>query len=42
MRKWLPHAEMVGDPVFPIVVPIKFRSAVLKVGHDETGHSVIR
>lgn len=42
MRKWLLHAEMVGDPGFQIVVPIKFRSAVLKVALDESVYSDIR
>lgn len=42
VRKWLPHAEIVGVPVCQIVVTSKFRSVVLKVAHDESGHSGVR
>lgn len=30
---------MLGNPVFQIVVPTKFRSDVLKVAHHDSGHS---
>lgn len=39
MRKWVLHFEILGDPVFQIVVPTKFRNDILKVAHDESGHS---
>lgn len=42
VRKWTPHAGVVGDPVFQVVVPAKLRPAVLKFAHDETGHSGVR
>lgn len=42
VRKWLPHAGLDGDPVFQIAVPTKFRSAVLKIAHDESGHAGVR
>ena len=33
------HGEnFVGDPVWQIVVPSKFRSEVLKASHDQSGH----
>uniref|UniRef100_A0AAQ4QC33 Gypsy retrotransposon integrase-like protein 1 n=1 Tax=Gasterosteus aculeatus aculeatus TaxID=481459 RepID=A0AAQ4QC33_GASAC len=39
VRKWVPHCEsFVGDPVYQIVVPSKFRDLVLRVAHDESGH----
>ena len=39
VRKWLLHGEnFVGDAVWQIVVPSKFRSAVLKASHDQSGH----
>lgn len=37
--KWSPHAGIIGDPVFQIIVPTKFCSAVLQIAHDESGHS---
>ncbi|XP_039514899.1 uncharacterized protein LOC120469791 [Pimephales promelas] len=38
-RKWVTLGnDFVGDPVFQLVVPAKFRSLVLKVAHDESGH----
>ena len=42
VRKWLPHVGIVGDPVLQVVVPTTLRSAVLKVAHDESGHSGVR
>lgn len=42
MRKSFLHEEnVVGNPVFQIVVPSKFREEVLKTSHDQSGHSVL-
>lgn len=42
-RKWLSlDNDSVGDAVFQLVVPEKFRSLVLKVAHDESGHFGVR
>ena len=39
VRKWLPCVEdVVGVPVFQVVVPQDFRSQVLRIAHDECGH----
>ncbi|XP_030283654.1 uncharacterized protein LOC115587797 [Sparus aurata] len=39
VRKWMPHGEdFVGDPIFQVVVPLKFRGLVLKLAHDGSGH----
>ncbi|XP_045930718.1 uncharacterized protein LOC123986486 [Micropterus dolomieu] len=39
VRKWVPcHGDVVGEPVFQIVVPEDFRNLVLKIAHDESGH----
>ena len=39
MRKWVPHGEdFVGDSIFQVVVPSKFRGYVLKLAHDGSGH----
>lgn len=38
MRKWVPHGnDFVGDPIFQMVVPTKFRESVLKVVNDGSG-----
>ena len=44
VRKWLPQGEeFIGDPVVQIVVPKKFREAVLKIAHDNVaGHLGVR
>ena len=43
MRKWVPQWEhFVGEPVYQVVVPSRFRSVVLQVSHDESGHSGVR
>uniref|UniRef100_A0A8P4GQ49 Gypsy retrotransposon integrase-like protein 1 n=1 Tax=Dicentrarchus labrax TaxID=13489 RepID=A0A8P4GQ49_DICLA len=43
VRKWVQHSEsMVGDPVFQIVLPVALRQSVLKVAHDESGHSGVK
>ncbi len=43
LRKWVPHGDdIVGDPVFEVVVPTKFRKTVLEVAHDHSGHSGVR
>lgn len=40
MRKWVDHkGKALGNPVLQIVVPSKFRDTVLKVAHNESGHS---
>lgn len=39
VRKWMPHGEnFVGDPVFQIVVPPRFRDEVLRTSHDHSRH----
>lgn len=39
VRKWIPQGmDLLGTPVFQIVVPIKFRDKVLSCSHDQTGH----
>ncbi|XP_034567353.1 uncharacterized protein LOC117832370 [Notolabrus celidotus] len=43
VRKWLAHGEdFVGEPVFQVVVPEKFRGEVLKTSHDQSGHLGVR
>jgi len=43
VRKWSPHGvNFVGEPVFQIVVPEKFRIEVLKTSHDQLGHFGVR
>lgn len=38
-RKWVALGnDFWGDSVFQLVVPAKFRSLVIKVAHDESGH----
>lgn len=35
----MPHVEnFVGDPVFQIVVPSRFRDKVLRTSHDQSNH----
>lgn len=42
-RKWTSVSDLgVRDAVFQLVVPSKFRPAVLKLAHDETGHFGVR
>ncbi len=42
VRKWVDHkGKALGNPVFQIVVPSKFCDSVLKVAHNESGHSGI-
>ncbi len=42
VRKWVDHkGKALGNPVFQIVVPSKFCDAVMKVGHNESGHAGI-
>ena len=39
LRKWVPHGEgFMGEPVYQVVIPSKFREVVLRVAHDESGH----
>ncbi len=43
LRKWSPHGEdFVGDPVVQVVVPTKFRSVVLEVAHEKSGHPGVK
>ncbi len=43
VRKWVWHSDtFVGDPVFQIALPVSFRQSVLKVAHDESGHSGVK
>lgn len=42
-RKWVPLGDdFVGDAVFQLVVPTKFRTTVLKIAQDECGHFGVR
>ncbi|RXN18651.1 Retrovirus-related Pol poly from transposon [Labeo rohita] len=38
LRKWIPHKDFVGDPVYQVVVPVKFRQMVIEIAHDKAGH----
>lgn len=39
VRKWVDHkGKVLGEPVFQVVLPLRFREAVLKVAHNESGH----
>ncbi len=39
LRKWIPHkGDFVGDPVFYVVVPVKFRRTLIEIAHDQSGH----
>lgn len=39
LRKWIPHkGDFVGDLVFQIVVPAKFRHKMTEIAHDQSGH----
>lgn len=38
LRKWIPHKDFVGDPVFQVVVPPKFRQMMIEIAHDQSGH----
>lgn len=41
--KWMPcFDDVVGAPVFQVVVPRDFRSQVLRTAHDECGHFGVR
>ena len=43
MRKWWPQlGGFVGDPVYQVVVPSKFRGVVLQLSHDQCGHLGVR
>ncbi len=43
LRKWSPHGEdFVGDPIGQVVLPTKFRSIVLEVAHEKSGHPGIK
>lgn len=39
VRKWVAHGEyFVGDPIFQVAIPLKFRGHVLKLAHEGSGH----
>ena len=39
VRKWVPQGlDCVGDPVYQVVVPMKYRNRVMQCSHDQTGH----
>lgn len=44
LRKWSPHAvDGMGDSVIQVVIPVKFRSLVLKMAHDQlAGHAGVQ
>lgn len=43
VRKWARHSDtFMGDPVFQVVLPVSYHQSVLKVAHDESGHSGVR
>ncbi len=43
LRKWSPHGDdFVGDPIVQVVVPITFRSIVLEVAHEKSGHPGVK
>lgn len=43
VRKWLSHGEdFIGEPVFQVVVPVKFREEVLRTAHNQLGHLGVR
>lgn len=42
MRKYVPHWEhFVGEPVYQIVVPSRFRGLVLQIPYDKSGRRTI-
>uniref|UniRef100_A0A3B5QLU2 Gypsy retrotransposon integrase-like protein 1 n=1 Tax=Xiphophorus maculatus TaxID=8083 RepID=A0A3B5QLU2_XIPMA len=43
LRKWMPCGDdVIGQPVYQVVVPLKLRDLVLQVSHDESGHMGVR
>ncbi len=41
--KYIPHNnDFVGDPVFQIVVPVKYRRMMIEIAHDQLGHQGVR
>lgn len=43
VRKWVPCGELgAGNPVFQVVVPLKFCHLVLQLSHDDAGHMGVR
>ena len=39
VRKWVPQGmDGVGDPVYQVVTPTKYRNKVMQCSHDQTGH----
>lgn len=40
VRKWVDYkGKVLGEPVLQVVLPLRFREAVLKVAHNESGHA---
>lgn len=42
LRKWIPHKDIIGDPVFQVLVPTKFRQMMIEIAHDQSGHQGVR
>ncbi|XP_023191398.1 uncharacterized protein LOC111608951 [Xiphophorus maculatus] len=42
MRRWVPYFGSVEHAVFQVVVPSKYREALLKVAHDDSGHAGVK
>ncbi len=43
LRKWIPpKGDFVWDPVFQVVVPVKFPRTMIEIAHDQSGHQGVR
>ncbi len=43
MRNWVAHGEdFIGNPIFQVVIPSRFRNHVLKLAHEGSGHLGVR
>lgn len=43
VKKWVSRVnDFVGDPIFQVVIPSKFRDHVLKLAHDSSGLMGVR
>ncbi len=43
LQKYIPHKDdFVGDPVFQVVVPVKYRRMMIEIAHDQLGHQGVR
>lgn len=43
LRKYIPHKDdFVGDPVFQVVAPVKYRRMMIEIAHDQLGHQGVR